>query len=412
VARPFASATFPLTSHDIGTVSRFRLRQYEYMHEMAVLTLSNSSSFYPDFLTGSPVVVEWGNADRSDTFVGYVAFVNAAAVPSNLAPNALPGGNDLEVYCIGASFPMNEQRQTVYQGVTADELVTRVAQSYQLDVFTEPHPRTWPTYAQAGVSDWAFLSSLAHDVGYTLYAKNTQLKFHSRTLNVHSNVASALSYDYTGTENSTPLPDARQVIDFSPTIGNLGWDGNRRRKRVLYDLDRRTGTIIAARDTTGSPRVLGPLSMDPLFTEFVTAMSADNLQDASTWLLDMSEDQRWYITADAVVQGDVRLGPTQPIYFAHLPADFSGYWFIRGVEHDIQLFPGAAGQGMVASYTAALSLGRDGFGESVTSPSSTPIRVIDHLANLGTPTETVSTSQLTPAGYWRSSFQTSTVAVN
>lgn len=402
MGQPFVSASFPLTGLSVGNVTRFQLRNGEYEHEHAVITLSGQSNFFPDFLTGSPVLVNWGTPDKGETFVGYVVMVKpSVATRPGGAVTQLPSGSSIDVHCLGASFLLKEGRQQVFIGNTADQIAVQVAGDYQLQVFAEANPRIWTTYGQAGLSDWAFLVSLAHDIGYTLYMKNTHLRFHSRTLEIARGASSALVYDFTEGGSTNGLPNDAQIMSFTPTIGNImGADGTSRARRVLYDLDRRTNTLIQIQDNSGPPTALATLSQPPLFTQYVTDKSADSLQEASQWLNDLGEDTRWYITATAEVQGDVGLLPAHLVYFRNLPSDFSGYWYIKSVTHDIRLAP-SQGSSMQPTYTASLELGRDGFGDSIGEPTSLPVRFTNSLSDLGVPQESISTSQLTAQGFWR-----------
>lgn len=406
MGQPFANVTFPLSGNDLGQVARFRLRGAEFEHQIGIITLNSTALIYPDFLSGSPVIVEYGTTDVNDLFVGYVMFAKPSVSPKPTAPAALPVGQSVDIYCWGATFPMREQRQRVFVGLTSDQIAQKIASPYQLNLFAKQDYRVWPTYAQASQSDWSELVQLAHDVGYTVYPHGTQIRFHDRLLEVQRRASVALSFDLLGAGTNGTLPQSRQILSFDPVIGNVGTVDNPRSRKVIGNVDRRSGAAISAQDRTGPARIIAPLGQDPIFTQYVLDHESDNLSDALTWLTDIGEDNRWYITATAEVQGDARLLPAHPAYFANLPSDFSGYWYIRSVDHDIKMYPGPAGASLNSTYTCKLGLGRDGFGENSVAPSSVPQRVMTDLQDLGSSTESVQTSQLTAQGYWRSAFQT------
>lgn len=156
------------------------------------------SASYEDSLT-LPDAFEMAFRDPDRTLLGQASFQIGAKVSISVISEAAPGGEPLiaggEVTTVEVEFnpvgtltivrgvdasyrAFGGRRTEAYKNMSYSDVVKKVASRNGLRVGkVDPTSPVFPLLSQANLSDWAFLKSLARDVGYDLYVEDGALCF-------------------------------------------------------------------------------------------------------------------------------------------------------------------------------------------------------------------------------------------
>ena len=362
----YVSIDFPETTIQPTVVYKAELSQKPYAHEMMSLYFKDWGVEYDVVKPGSPVHLIINGLNQQRDLYGYIHHINV---------DRSPGKYFTEVVVIGGSFPMKQQHQTIYKGLTADQIVKSIASDYNFVCYAVAHPRVYPQVAQAGHSDWELLVRLSKQCGYTLRATNTELYFQP------------IMDDYTKYREEAPHYVMRSVSDpqgstlysFKPMIG----------ESIPYADATKGAVAISGVDTVNS----APISI----TQQIRATKTKNKQQveffdrfdtntvANTPLVAQYEaeaaENRNYFPYRAAVEvlGNPNLRPDMPVYLDGIGEPYAGYWVVLEAHHHI-----VEEELNRQKYTTTLLVGTDSLGsadrwvdsKTVSSPDYTPKRTI------------------------------------
>jgi phage protein D len=363
----YVSVSFPQADLQPVTVYSAYIYQDRYKHEIAVLTFKDWGVLYESIEPGSPIQVTTKSTGSSREFYGYVHHVT---------PNRTPGKDYVELTAIGASFSMKKPSQTIYRDVTADVVVTKIAKSHGFVCYAVPHPRVYDQIAQAGHTDWEFMTRLAKQCGYSLRAENTELYFQP------------LLEDYTKYRAEAPILtmgdidsiDGTSVYSFVPLIGEtVPYKDAQKAAVAITGVDRFNSTAVK---TTKQKRIKSTkLKFTPeFFDRYETSVVATDSQIAQ-YEAEAADNinATFPYRAKVEVLGNVKLRPDFPIYLDGLGSTYSGYWTILSTEHCI-----VETERNIYTYTTVLEVGTDSLGSTkpwtdgrnISAPSAAPTRTI------------------------------------
>lgn len=307
------------------------IRQKEYFHDVAVITINYESSSQQKYRNGSPVAITWGYMPSDvEQFFGYVQFTKTVNEPGH--------PRQLKIYCIGATYPCNQRRHRTFRNLHVGTAISRIASEHHLSVKMTPSSRWHRHILQAGRSDWNLMVMLAKEIGFTLNGRQTTIHFQSRAIDsrpgkqpVFRLVPGVFNqrggiYKIVHRGGSAPLSE-RSVVQVD------GLDDN--------------GNIVTSIDT-GDPN-------DPVkavFTKFMPEVehrSIRSYQEGKALLSGLSGLNRFYVIADARLSGDPRVRPGMTIGLADVNEDVDGYWWVGAVDHVIT----------PTSYTMTSVIGRE-----------------------------------------------------
>lgn len=237
------TVTFPKTpdiQNDIKLVYA-ELVQAAEEHDRLILKFKGRPNERSTVLAyGDPVEFTFTNFKIPYTFTGHIYSID---------PQNTPQVNNLEIVCISSSgFVLKNTSQTIYQNVTADQVVEKICEKQNLKAVTQRHPRVRTGITQAGQSDWQLMRRLAKQTGFALRAENTTIFFMSKD-KIFSSKKDSAPYFYYGDapEVGTVTKPERaysSVFYFYPYVSDNSAELGARVDRVITGLNEKTGKVI------------------------------------------------------------------------------------------------------------------------------------------------------------------------
>ena len=362
----YVSVNFPETTIQPTVVYRADVFQKRYAHEMVSLYFKDWGVHYDAIKPGSPVNLVINGFNQTREVYGYVHHINV---------DRSPGEYFTEVVVIGASFPMKQQSQGIYKGLTADQIVKSIATDYNFVCYAVPHPRVYPQLAQAGHSDWELLVRLSKQCGYTLRANNTELYFQP------------IMDDYTNYREeafhfimrSTNDPQGSTIYSFKPMIGeSIPYEDATKGAVAISGVDTVNNTVTSITQQIRAAKTRNKQQIE-FFDRFDTATVATTSLVAE-YEAEAAENRNYFpYRAMVEVLGNPNLRPDMPVYLDGLGEPYAGYWVILEATHHI-----VEEELNRQKYTTTLIVGTDSLGsasrwtdsKTVNSPDYTPKRTI------------------------------------
>lgn len=334
---------FPL--HTVGALTDVQsavLRQAEYAHELLIVETRQQIS---DLRTNTPVQATLGSIGDSIDFVGYVHHVRDAMSKHD-------GDRRQVVVCIGATWRMKQQRQRVWQDMTASEIALAILGEYQLTADVQPTTKRLGHKVQT-TSDWAFLCTLAKSIGFVVYPRGTIVHFHERKHVEDQKVASSPVFTYR--REGSGFADT-EVTEFRPLLGeDMPNAEGSKAARAVSGVDPRTAQVIRASHDGRPDSTRRTDNTGALFEHAHTDTVVNTIEDAETRAQAASDVAMWQHRADAETVGNVTVAPTGFVYMDDVPGHFEGFWAVIAVEHRF----------IGNRYRLQMSLGTDSLGSNV-----------------------------------------------
>ena len=342
----YVTIEFPLAQKPPQRLQSFTLTQERYAHEIAVVKFRDWNIQYSNIRAGEPVKCILRGKDSSREFVGYI---------HDIKPQISPGKRFVEMTLIGASYKLKQQRQRVFENVTASEVVSSIAREYGLTSYVENHPRIYEQITQAGHTELQFMTRLARQCGYSLRIENTSLYFQSLTadftkyrnsakrffMNESNDPAGSTLYSFELT-----LGESVQYLDAYKSAAQVGGVGARSAEANIF-----TNPI--------RPETLRETSRTEFFDSFATDVVAPSYETALYEAQAVDLRNRFPYRARVQVIGTPTISPDKPVYLSGLGKDYTGYWVVLSAQHHIiETAPN------VLQYTTYLEVGSDSIGDS------------------------------------------------
>lgn len=186
-----------------------------------------------------PVKFTFTTNKITQEFVGYVYAID---------PKDDLDSNNTDIICISASHVLKNTDQKIYNNVTADQVVKKIAEKAGMKAVTQRHPRVRKTIVQAGQTDWQLLRRLAKQTGFSLRAEGTTIYFVSKNKIYTKSKPSAAYFKYVDSEvGGTSVKYNRSygtIISFKPEISDTAPERGAKVDRVITGYNERTGTVI------------------------------------------------------------------------------------------------------------------------------------------------------------------------
>lgn len=361
----YIKVSFPETTTEPSYIYAATIYQNRYQHELAVLKFRDWGVAYDSVAAGSPVSMTVYGSTEKRNFYGYV---------HHIKPDRSPGKHFTEVTVISPSFVMKQEKQDVFINMSADAIILQKAKEHGFACLTVPHPRIYPQISQAGHTDWEFMVRLAKQCGYSLRTQNTELYFQPM-LNDYTNYRAQASkftmrpeYDPAGTT----------IYSFKPLIGETLEFENTFKAAVAISGVSKDDTLVSITEQNRNRKTRRKSKVE-FFDRYATDVV---ITDAATAAYEAkaAEDRNVFpYRATVTVLGEPNLRPDAPVYLEGVGADYSGYWTILGVEHNI-----VESERNNQIYTSTLYVGTDSLGlastwqdgKTIVEPDYTPIRTV------------------------------------
>ena len=319
----YVTVDFPTVDVKPDRVLSFSLRKSRYSHDIAEINFRDWDVQFDAIRPGTPVSCVLKSSDSYKNFYGYVHHVN---------PSITPGRKFVKLTVIGASYKLKQARQRVFVNQTADNIIKTIAQEYGFAYYTESHPRVYQQAVQAGHTELEFMTRLARQCGYSLRIENTELYFQSMTTD-YTNLRSSAPV-FTMREHSHPLGSS--LYKFNMIAGESVVHPDAYKAAIaIGGVDPYTGTPYT---TTSQSRLATTRerSQPEFFDYFATNVVAPGYDPTNQEAVAADERNRYPYRATVTVIGDPTLRPDMPIYLDGIGKDYSGYWTILNVIHQVK----------------------------------------------------------------------------
>jgi hypothetical protein len=326
------------------------IRQREYEHDTAVLTMSFDSKTRAQYRSGAPVTISWGwLPDDVEFFFGYVHHSQQVQKTAHVRL--------LKVYVVGASWRMNTKRTASYFGRVHD-LASRVARLHRFSLLCDLDKAAPRRFVQAGRTDFKMLTDEAKRSGMSMYVNKTDVVMTRRATERSSRQRTVFRYE------PSRRVQRNTIYSIKHAVGEA-IPGTERRRRTAYGVTD-DGQVIKSTDLGVLEELSGHRApARPVFGKFL-GRPVTSLADAQSQLVGERDLHRFHITAAAEVSGSAKVHQASTVRFVDLDDDSDGLWFVRGVEHRITR----------EDYRMTLDVARDSLGD------------VDAPANGGEPVQT------------------------
>lgn len=332
--------SFPTSAYQPERVHSAYIKQGVFNHEFAIINFRDWAVDISRVKPGTPIALNIGKKE----FVGYVHDVRTS-ITSNT--------NFIEVSAIGASYVMRQASQDVFKNVTASEIAQKIAVENGFAYKIEPHPRVYPQISQAGLTDWEFLRKLAKQCGYSLNVEKTTLYFQPHLKEFTENLSGALYM----VKGEYAIKSDKNIYEFTPIVGEtLSHSLADKSAVAVTGIDPRTGQLVQVTKQKRSTPTRKK-SQTELFDKYATTVVANDFEVASFEAEAADNNSQFPYRATALVFGNHKLSPTQPVYLDGL-GSYTGYWTILETEHSIE-----EEELNAYTYTTRLVLGTDSLGK-------------------------------------------------
>lgn len=260
------------------------------------------------------VTMVWGQGPTNlMTWYGYVNHYE-------MKSNSDSGYHNLQLtyYCIGTSYPMNNQRGYTWGNVTPTFIAKSMAARYGFRCVVTSGASIINGLTQANMSDFQFMNYLAQKTGYRFWCSNGTLYFVDPAIYFQGGYNQGIS----AFQQNKLQTNQDTMRDFTVLQGN-NLPGAVVGNRIIYGIDGATGQLISA-STGGS----GPTLVNT--TRAVTSVS-EGQQVINAW----AGLSQFWIGASAELFGDQGIYPGKLIYLDGnaLPAGNIGYWVVSRAKH-------------------------------------------------------------------------------
>lgn len=333
-----------------------RLYQKQYNHDILVLSFSETRAvWFSNIQTGIPIQFTWTQDAHEVTWYGYVSHISRTVQASRV--------KEMEVHCVGASFPLKERATRVFNDLTVPEAVKIIAEENGFNFIGDPNPRRFPQLTMAGHSYWEWIQEQAKRIGFAVVVDGMNLYFREIDSLVDQLAASTPFFS----AGSVDVPAKHQfydrTLDVFNTLKGEHMEGAEhvRTSKIIGGVDPVTAQPFTASDSPNNlSNDLRSNLNDVLFSEYRTDQVANTehaIQDAA---LGSAKLARFTMPAKARGQGDPRVRPFAPVYIHGTGSLTDGHWIVKEVTHLFQ----KAGE-----YTVDMLLVTDGTGPTKKSPN-------------------------------------------
>lgn len=355
----FVSVSLPHSKATLQRIYSVTYRQQNYEHDYAKVKFRDWNLSPAALKPGTLMQLTIEGKD----FYGYVHDVKAYQDSQH---------NVTEVGFIGASYVMRQASQKIYYNVTADQIVTEIAKKYNFSWKTTPHPRVYPQVAQAGLTDWEFMVKLAKQSGYFLRAENTALYFQPLLQDFNDLIYEATEFS----KADAGFKPVNPIYNFRPVIGEtMAHHGADKSATSVAGVNPETGTYFKYTKQTRS-KTTRQISHPELFDKHATQVVANSYNTAVSEAYSADDKSTFPYTATAEVYGKSLLRPGMPVYLNNVGQDYSGYWTVLSVEHDV-----IEESINMQRFTTHIMVGSDSLGKVANTayPERPPVRGIRHI---------------------------------
>jgi phage protein D len=316
------------------TADNITLEQRVNTHDVLSIEFTNFNlAMLKGLKTQSPVIVKWQTSNKiKGTFYGVVYGIQRS--------HAAQSSKEVEIVCLGLTFPMKQSRSGVLINKTISEVVSIVAKRNGLKAAVSGHPVRYSQITQQGESDWEFLQRLAADSGYTISVKDKTILF--RTIDeIVSDSIGGMPILY---QEQTFMPKfssfEEQTLDrFTPLYGEYleSPDLPNNSIKITRGVDPIKALSFTSTESPKSNRQVRKSKPEPIFNQELTNIVVNTAEVSQSIAKAKAAKARFNIPATFKSQGDPRIFPNALVEVRGILGDADGYWLVHKVTHYINV---------------------------------------------------------------------------
>jgi phage protein D len=306
------------------------LEQKINTHDVLTLEFTNFNvAMLKGLKTQSPVIVNWRTSNKiRGTFYGVVYAIQRT--------HAVQSSKEVEIICMGLTFPMKQSRSGVLTNKTISEVVSIVAKRNGLKAVVSGHPVRYSQITQQGESDWEFLQRLAEDSGYTIAIKEKTLLF--RTIDeIVSESIGGMPILY---QEQTFMPKfssfEEQTLDkFTPLYGEYleSPDLPNNSFKITRGVDPIKALSFTSTESPKNKQQVRKSKPEPIFNQELTKVVSNTAEVSQSSAKAKAAKARFNLPANFKSQGDPRILPNSLVEVRGIMGDADGYWLVQKVTH-------------------------------------------------------------------------------
>lgn len=292
-------------------LKQVKIQNSEGKHEAAVITTQLTKTQIDQFV-GKPITFKYGSRVNANVFNGYVITITPS---QNYKKDAL-----VDIACLGVTWIMQVGKPRRFIDTTIDSAFSQLVLPHGLGVQADKHYYRWPSLAQTDESDWAFLQTLAHKVGYCVYVNRGVVRLVSPERIIRDTGA---FQHYVRSDDI--LDTSRKLLEFNPTTQSLRIRDNMKPSYGYFE--------------NTEPQVSGSINVYPYRMTTDTPIKSKDMANVYSEAWNRRVDF-WNHQATARINGNANIIPGMNISIQLGNGlagknEHDGVWLVRGVEHSI-----------------------------------------------------------------------------
>lgn len=344
------SVSYPNLPSLVKKPAHVELRQNQYGHDVLIMKFLMSSDYWTSVLkTGEPVKFSWTNDKSTHEWYGYVNFVTQEYASQRQ--------QEMEVHCVGSTFPMKNRIARTFTNKTIPEIAGILASENGFRFIGKNHPRRFETIQIANQSYWEWLVINAKKIGYGIVIKGMDLYYKPLDDLIDQSMQDVPFLVSYGTQLPTNSMLMDRTLNYLKVYSGDYLENNqhKRSSKLVGGVNPFTGKAFTVSSTPANTGVsLRSELSDVLFSENHSEQVSNDAFSANLLAEGLANLARFSIPAKIRCQGDSRIRPFSPVYVQGTSPMTDGYWLVKEVIHRFAL---------IGDYEIEMTVLSDGFGK-------------------------------------------------
>lgn len=297
----------------------------ENKHDLLVLKFSGVPPSLINEYLNAPVLFNIDSGTlRSQLFTGYVSNIEPVTQANLGYVNNSPF-QEVNVYCVGASYYMKGLTSKVWNPPTLNNVVLSMSKKYGFSADVPRDSYTPLGLSQTAESDWAFLTKAVNKYSYRVSIHGT----HIHVWDVYKATGRAASYHELITTANPGGAQPCTILKFEAYIGSLSSSGYSSSTTVSY-LDSQGNTLPVNTRNVRTESGLGKKFVSNF--ENFAASSTQSFEEAQRELLRLKKANMPF-SAHIELTAGAGIVPGGIVNVLNYGADFDGLWYVKSVKH-------------------------------------------------------------------------------
>jgi hypothetical protein len=313
---------------DYSSIVGAELMLEENKHDLLIIKLLGvPPQVLHEYLTAPVVFTIDSGTLRTQKFVGYVSNIEPVSQTNHGFVNGSPF-QQVDVYCVGASFSMKVTNSKSWNPPTLNNVVSSMSKKYGFSADFPKSKYVPINITQTAESDWEFLVKTVNKYSFKVTVHGT----HIHVWDTYSATGRSSSYHELFTPDSQMGPHPCTIMNFDGFFGSLSPTGYSSSTTVAY-LDRQGSSFQVNTRTLRDRSGLGR-AVKPGVENFVSS-STQSFEEAQKELLRIRKNNMPF-NAKVQVSAGAGIVPGGVVNVLNYGSEFDGLWYVKSVKHVLQ----------------------------------------------------------------------------